>query len=408
MATDRKRPLEEDVVEELDLPVQHSAKRTRTDDQISPPKSKAPKRQELEGITKDEVDLYDRQIRLWGLEAQQRMRTARILVAGLNGLGNEICKNLVLAGIGALTILEPETVNPEDLGAQFFLREEDIGKNRGEAAAPRIQALNPRVELKVISKPLSEQPIEFLKNYDIVTLCNADLQTMNRTDKACRAHNIKLYCAGTHGATGYIFCDLLKHGYVEERKSSNKEDSKVERIEKEATFASLERALQHKWGVRDLSQLSRKQKRAFANASDPVFFISNVLWRFQDRHGRLPDASEKADEKEILSIKQQYFSEIDCDPESLPDDELMAIARTSKAEINPVCAILGGFTAQDILKVLSMKDAPIQNFFCFNGDEFAGRMIVVPAPEILPRPLSSDVVATPGKQPAVEEIIELD
>lgn len=41
---------------------------------------------------------YDRQIRLWGLAAQQRMANASVLVIGLRGLAAEICKNLVLAG----------------------------------------------------------------------------------------------------------------------------------------------------------------------------------------------------------------------------------------------------------------------------------------------------------------------
>lgn len=47
----------------------------------------------------------------------------------MKGLGNEICKNLVLAGIGSLTILDHEPVTVQDLGAQFFLTESDIGKN---------------------------------------------------------------------------------------------------------------------------------------------------------------------------------------------------------------------------------------------------------------------------------------
>lgn len=58
-----------------------------------------------------------------------RMRQAKILVCGISGLSNEICKNLVLAGVGALTIMDNGTVTEEDLGAQFFLRQEDVGKN---------------------------------------------------------------------------------------------------------------------------------------------------------------------------------------------------------------------------------------------------------------------------------------
>jgi ubiquitin-like 1-activating enzyme E1 A len=89
--------------------------------------------------------LYDRQIRLWGLEAQQRytyqsflllqgdailprMRNAKILVVGLRGIATEVIKNIVLAGIGRLIIVDGEDVSEEDLGAGFFFRNEDIGK----------------------------------------------------------------------------------------------------------------------------------------------------------------------------------------------------------------------------------------------------------------------------------------
>lgn len=58
----------------------------------------------------------------------RRLRTARILLVTLKALGNEIAKNLVLAGIGSLTVLDHENVQEEDLGAQFFITEDDVGK----------------------------------------------------------------------------------------------------------------------------------------------------------------------------------------------------------------------------------------------------------------------------------------
>ena len=47
----------------------------------------------------------------------------------MRALANEIAKNLVLAGIGSLTVLDSSMVVEDDLGAQFFISEEDIGKN---------------------------------------------------------------------------------------------------------------------------------------------------------------------------------------------------------------------------------------------------------------------------------------
>jgi ubiquitin-like 1-activating enzyme E1 A len=45
----------------------------------------------------------------------------------MKGLGNEVAKNLVLAGVGSLTIVDDDLVTEDDLGAQFFLSEEHIG-----------------------------------------------------------------------------------------------------------------------------------------------------------------------------------------------------------------------------------------------------------------------------------------
>jgi ubiquitin-like 1-activating enzyme E1 A len=85
-------------------------------------------------ITADEIALYDRQIRLWGVQAQENIRAANILLVGIKGLGNEIAKNLVLAGIHSLTVADEEPVLEADLGAQFFITEDDIGKNVGLSA----------------------------------------------------------------------------------------------------------------------------------------------------------------------------------------------------------------------------------------------------------------------------------
>ena len=82
-----------------------------------------------QGLSADEVALYDRQIRLWGARAQERIRSAHILLISLRALGTEIAKNLTLAGISSLTIIDDDVVTAEDLGAQYFLREEDVGKS---------------------------------------------------------------------------------------------------------------------------------------------------------------------------------------------------------------------------------------------------------------------------------------
>ncbi len=58
-----------------------------------------------------------------------RLRTANILLINFKALANEIAKNLVLAGIGSLTVIDSEVVVEDDFGSQFFISEEHIGFN---------------------------------------------------------------------------------------------------------------------------------------------------------------------------------------------------------------------------------------------------------------------------------------
>ena len=90
-----------------------------------------------DGLTNEEAEQYDRQIRLWGLEAQKRfvpkcsdrllqestmdrLRTAKILMIGLGGLSAEVCKDIVLAGVKSLTIADSRDVSDNDIANRFL------------------------------------------------------------------------------------------------------------------------------------------------------------------------------------------------------------------------------------------------------------------------------------------------
>lgn len=68
------------------------------------------------------------------MQAQEKIRSANILLITLKALGNEIAKNLVLAGVGSLTLMDNGLVTDDDLGAQFFISEADIGKPVSKSA----------------------------------------------------------------------------------------------------------------------------------------------------------------------------------------------------------------------------------------------------------------------------------
>lgn len=63
--------------------------------------------------------IYDRQLRLWGVKAQNRMMKSNVLVVGLSGINIELCKNLILNGIN-ITIIDNNIVDEEDIENIFF------------------------------------------------------------------------------------------------------------------------------------------------------------------------------------------------------------------------------------------------------------------------------------------------
>lgn len=107
---------------------------------------------------------YDRQLRLWAASGQQSLEDARVLLVNSDGpwddqgtgvsgvVGVETLKNLVLPGIGGFTIVDPATVTETDLGVNFFLEEESLGKSRAEETCRLLRELNPDVEGSYQSK----------------------------------------------------------------------------------------------------------------------------------------------------------------------------------------------------------------------------------------------------------------
>lgn len=166
-------------------------------------------------LTEQEAELYDRQIRLWGLESQKRIRAARILICGLNGLGAEVAKNIILSGVKSVTLLDHIGVTETDFCSQFLAPQASLGSNRAEASLIRAQALNPMVEIVIDKDNVSEKPDEYFVRFDVVVIIGAPTATLVRIDNACRLKGVKFFAGDVWGMQGYTFADLQEHEFVE-------------------------------------------------------------------------------------------------------------------------------------------------------------------------------------------------
>ncbi|KAK7873100.1 hypothetical protein R5R35_006333 [Gryllus longicercus] len=290
-------------------------------------------------ITEDEAQLYDRQIRLWGLESQKRLRKARVLVIGARGFGAEV-----------------------------FPRSE-IGKNRAEASLERAQELNPMVEITADKEKIDDKPDSFFGNFDVVCATECTTAQFLHLDNVCRENNIKFFCGDVYGFFGYIFLDLQIQEFMEEVTTitntheptgeplakKRKTEKTVQNTKGTETYVPLQDALDVDWTS---ESYAKRLKRM-----DPSYFVMKALLKFCDKKGRKPSPSER--EKDIESLKEFVKEELtkqkireDFVPELLLKDVF--------AEISPVCAIMGGITAQEIIKTVSQKERPHNNIFFFN------------------------------------------
>ncbi|KDQ62549.1 hypothetical protein JAAARDRAFT_30452 [Jaapia argillacea MUCL 33604] len=318
-------------------------------------------------ITEDEAALYDRQIRLWGLEAQQRMRNATILLVKLKGVATETIKNIVLAGIGKLIVVDGEDVADEDLGAGFFFRDEDVGKKRVDAAKARIESLNPLVVVETIptASVLERDELDGLvQGVDLVCVTDWDRDGLIRVNEACRRFGKPFYAGGTYGLLGFIFCDLLTHDYIAPDRSGGQDAPKDVKLS--AQYCPLHVALKHRW-----SGLTKRQTKEL---NPSIVFTILAIWEFESLHrGMLPDDVSHA--QELLSVANRLLEEGGVNKQfitSMPSDLVETMAVTASHEFSPVCAVVGGMLAQDILKALTAREPPIANFFTFDGNTGSG------------------------------------
>ncbi|KAH8879467.1 hypothetical protein GQ53DRAFT_39284 [Thozetella sp. PMI_491] len=102
----------------------------------------------------DKERKYDRQLRLWAASGQAALESANILLlnSGAGTVGVETLKNLALPGIGRFTIVDPAVVEESDLGVNFFLDADCLGRSRAESCAKFLQELNPDVQSEWFQK----------------------------------------------------------------------------------------------------------------------------------------------------------------------------------------------------------------------------------------------------------------
>jgi molybdopterin/thiamine biosynthesis adenylyltransferase len=99
---------------------------------------------------------YDRQIAIIGRRAQIALEEAKVLVAGLGGLGSNALGQLAAMGVGQFRLVDPDVVKMSDLHREPLYGEEDVGKPKVKAAKDALKRINPSISVEIYQAPVDE------------------------------------------------------------------------------------------------------------------------------------------------------------------------------------------------------------------------------------------------------------
>lgn len=139
-------------------------------------------------MTDKELTRYNRHIILpeIGIEGQEKLKQAKVLVIGAGGLGCPVLQYLVAAGVGHIGIVDNDKVDESNLQRQILYSTEDIGKYKAEVAKEKLLKQNPFVNLTSHTCFLtSKNAIEIINQYNIIVDGSDNFPTRYLVNDAC-------------------------------------------------------------------------------------------------------------------------------------------------------------------------------------------------------------------------------
>ncbi len=147
---------------------------------------------------------YSRQELLPGWR-QSTLEEARLLVVGAGALGNEVLKNLALAGVGRVDVADFDVIELSNLSRCVLFREGDIGARKAEVAARRLRALNPLVRSRAIHVDIEHAlGAGTLRGYDAVVGAVDSIAARLALNRLCRLAGVLLIDGGMDSSGGQV------------------------------------------------------------------------------------------------------------------------------------------------------------------------------------------------------------
>ena len=139
----------------------------------------------------DQLLRYSRHILLneVGLEGQQKLLAAHVLLIGAGGLGSPVALYLAAAGVGHITLCDNDAVDLTNLQRQIAHQTSAIGRNKAESAAQTAQGINPTVQITALAQRADAALLaQAVAQADVVIDASDNFATRHAINRACVAH----------------------------------------------------------------------------------------------------------------------------------------------------------------------------------------------------------------------------
>jgi molybdopterin-synthase adenylyltransferase len=158
-------------------------------------------------MTDDQLLRYSRHILLdeIGIEGQQRLLAAHMLVIGAGGLGSPVALYLASAGVGRITVVDNDHVDVTNLQRQIAHNLTRVGLAKADSARQSIAAINPDVQVSArVQRADAALLDELVPQADVVIDCCDNFRTRHAVNAACVKHHKPLVSGAAIGFDGQI------------------------------------------------------------------------------------------------------------------------------------------------------------------------------------------------------------
>jgi molybdopterin converting factor small subunit len=162
-------------------------------------------------LSSKDLERYSRQVMLEeiGYQGQLKLKSAKVCVVGVGGLGNPIITRLVSMGIGKIRIVDRDVVELSNLHRQTLFDESDIGQVKVEAAAKKLKKMNSDVLIEALPVSVNDYTaLDVIEGCDVVIDALDSVNARYSLNKACVEKKIPFVTGAAVGISGQVFTIL--------------------------------------------------------------------------------------------------------------------------------------------------------------------------------------------------------